>query len=108
MGSQPAFAVYIRYLDPRRPVVEVHGEIDLATAPQFADGVAAALRSDPTDVILDFTETSFLDSSGISVMIETRNCMHARSRLVIRRPLPFICDVLTMLKLDTIFAIETL
>ena len=50
-------------------VVSVTGEIDLATA----DEVSAALaRREPGEdgLVLDLTTTSFLDSSGIRVLVE--------------------------------------
>src|SRR5262245_61737895 len=47
-------------------VVAVAGEIDMATAPQLA----AALEGLDADVTVDLGGVSFLDSSGITVLVE--------------------------------------
>jgi anti-sigma B factor antagonist len=46
------------------PVLEVHGELDLVTAPQLEQAVAAALSPAPQLLVVDLTHTAFLDSSG--------------------------------------------
>lgn len=49
-------------------VVEVCGEIDLATADRVAAAVEAGLAGAPTALVLDLTEVSFLDSAGLSLL----------------------------------------
>lgn len=57
-------------------VVAVSGEIDLATAPQVRDALAP--REDgETAVVLDLRETTFLDSSGIRVLVEAHRAGEA-------------------------------
>ncbi len=50
------------------PIVRVVGEIDLATAPQLGDQLAE-LPSDSGTVIVDLSEVTFLDSTGLSVLV---------------------------------------
>jgi anti-sigma B factor antagonist len=72
------------------PVVRVIGEIDLATAPELG----ARLSEIPTGsstVIIDMSEVSFLDSTGLSVLVTSwkRFCErdeNASFRLVVTRP----------------------
>lgn len=45
-------------------VLRVRGELDLATAPVLAASVDAELATSPSELVLDLTATSFLDSSG--------------------------------------------
>jgi anti-sigma B factor antagonist len=56
----------VKYDEPSRVVVEVAGEVDMATAPQLAE---CLLDHQDTDVIVDLARVGFLDSSGISVLI---------------------------------------
>jgi anti-sigma B factor antagonist len=51
------------------PVVRVHGEIDVATSPMLRSELAALLASQPSDVTLDLRDVSFVDSSGLGVMV---------------------------------------
>ncbi len=53
------------------------GEIDVATAGEVRDAVLAALcRSAPATVVLDFRLVSFIDSTGIGVLV---SCHRAAS-----------------------------
>lgn len=46
------------------------GEIDLATAPQLKAAFDAVLRDDDAEmIVLDLTELSFMDSTGIHVLL---------------------------------------
>ena len=50
------------------------GELDLATAPLLQDAFEAVLRNDDAEmIVLDLTELSFMDSTGIHLLIR----MHA-------------------------------
>ncbi|MFD0888143.1 STAS domain-containing protein, partial [Streptosporangium algeriense] len=51
-------------------VVAVEGELDLFTAPFLRDEVRDAIKLDGSRLILDLTALSFMDSSGLSVLIE--------------------------------------
>ena len=45
-------------------VLRVRGELDLVTAPQLAQAVQVQLSASPSSLIIDLTDTTFLDSSG--------------------------------------------
>lgn len=47
-----------------RPVLRVVGELDLATAPVLAAAFDEALAEAPSDLVVDLTATTFLDSTG--------------------------------------------
>lgn len=49
-----------------RTRVIARGELDLATAPEFQARLTAALEEG--DVLLDLSELSFIDSSGVAAM----------------------------------------
>lgn len=51
-----------------RPIVRVHGEIDIATAERFRASIAEALERD-SRLVIDLAETSFMDSTGLSALI---------------------------------------
>lgn len=48
-----------------RPALAVHGDLDLGTAPQFAAAVQAHFATGASTLVIDLTETTFVDSSGI-------------------------------------------
>jgi anti-anti-sigma factor len=47
-----------------RPALSVRGELDLATAPRLAEAVESQLSQQPQSLVVDLTDTTFLDSSG--------------------------------------------
>jgi anti-sigma B factor antagonist len=47
-------------------IVKARGELDLSTAPELA----AALRQAEGDLVLDFSELDFIDSTGVHVVVD--------------------------------------
>ena len=72
------------------PVVRVVGEVDLATAPELQARLAE-LPADGGTVIIDLSEVTFLDSTGLSVLVAgwkrlSEGGDKASFRLVVNRP----------------------
>ena len=51
------------------PVVYLSGELDLTSAGQFSTAIDAALGSHPGRLILDASGLTFMDSSGIVLLV---------------------------------------
>ena len=64
-----AFSIEDRPVDDDTHVIAVTGEIDLFTAPEFKQRVSAPIDEGRTSVIVDLTETTFIDSSSLGVLI---------------------------------------
>ena len=47
----------------------LHGELDLATAPELTEAVAAALDSRPRALAVALSELTFVDSTGLNVLV---------------------------------------
>jgi len=58
-------------------VVEVVGEVDMATSPQLAQALEAAPDA-IRRVVVDLSEVSFLDSSGLNALVVARRSLAAR------------------------------
>ena len=62
--------------------VAVTGELDLATVPRLSASVAE--RGDAKLLVLDLTAVTFIDSTGVRVLLEAeRSCADSGSRLVL-------------------------
>ena len=59
-------------------VVSVRGEVDLATAPELEASVRQAFTIAPDAVLLDLAGLTFIDSSGLRVLVALSN--EARER----------------------------
>lgn len=53
----------------RDPVIAASGEIDVATSPQLRAELLAVLAEEPDSITVDFAEVSFIDSSGLGVLV---------------------------------------
>jgi anti-sigma B factor antagonist len=53
-----------------RTVLLVGGEVDIATTPQLGAAIDAALASGTRELCVDLTQTTFMDSSGLHVLLE--------------------------------------
>ena len=51
-------------------VIPLEGEIDLHVSPQIAATLNAALKEQPRNLVVDLSKVSYIDSSGLAVLIE--------------------------------------
>jgi anti-sigma B factor antagonist len=58
---------------PAGLVVELAGELDLASLPDITSGVQELLTRDPQPVLLDLGRLEFLDSSGVTLLVRIAN-----------------------------------
>jgi anti-anti-sigma factor len=79
-------------------IVSVAGEVDMATAEQLSqclDGI------DDRRIVVDLAQTSFLDSSGIAVLVATWNrVLEAGGEFRVRRPRDNVRTVLDVCRLS--------
>jgi anti-anti-sigma factor len=52
-------------------VLTVHGEIDMASAPDLTEAVGNALRAPVGKLVLDLRTVAFMSSAGLAVLLET-------------------------------------
>jgi anti-sigma B factor antagonist len=73
--------------DDGSPVVVATGEIDMATAPMLERELTSAIESGDGAVVLDLSEVTFFDSSGLRVAIVAHRDLGERDRR-----LAVVCD----------------
>jgi anti-anti-sigma factor len=61
-------------------VVVLSGELDMATAPDLATVLDSVREDGPEQVVLDLSALSFIDSSGIAVLVTSQHQMIERTR----------------------------
>jgi anti-sigma B factor antagonist len=61
-------------------LVSVWGEVDLSTAPHLERVLEDATRAGDEDVLIEFSQDSFIDSTGLSVLIQTAKRLEAAGR----------------------------
>lgn len=53
-----------------RAVVSVGGELDVYTAPELEERLAALIEEGRVAIIVDLTDVSFMDSTGLGLLIK--------------------------------------
>jgi anti-sigma B factor antagonist len=51
-------------------VLPLEGEIDLHVSPQIGASLAAIIQKKPAKVVVDLSKVTYIDSSGLAVLIE--------------------------------------
>ncbi len=51
------------------PVLGVAGEIDVFTAPEFKSAINRAIETGMTNLVIDLTQVSYMDSSGFGTLL---------------------------------------
>ena len=102
----PEFSLSQESLDSERHVVAVRGEIDLFTAPELKSALSEAIESGHTRIVVDLTDTTFLDSTALGVLIGAVKRLRSRDgRLTIVNVDDNIAKTFEITGLDQIFTI---
>ena len=88
-------------------VVRVHGEVDVYTAPQLWETLDAAIAGTPHELVIDLSDVTFLDSSGLAVLVRA----HKRLRpiagtVVIRGAAEQVYMTLDVTKLTSVLSVD--
>lgn len=83
------------------PIVTVSGEVDVYSAPALKDKVVELVGSGHQTLIVDLGGVTFLDSTGLGVLVEARTATAEAGGL-----LPVVCTQQRILKLFTITGLD--
>ncbi|HEV3228069.1 MAG TPA: STAS domain-containing protein [Solirubrobacteraceae bacterium] len=92
----------------QRHVVSVAGEIDLFTAPELKQRLVSLIDSGQRHIVIDLSETTFLDSTGLGVLIGAVKRLRGQDgELVIVNRDESIAKTFEITGLDQIFTIRS-
>ena len=63
------FDINTERLDDNSYVIALAGEVDLYTAPEFKQQLLEVIGQGAKDVIVDFSDTTFIDSTTLGVLV---------------------------------------
>ena len=105
--TEPEFHLTEEDLDRRTHVISVGGEIHVSTAPEFQRRLDAAISRGKTAVVLDLSEVEFIDSTGLSVILNgLRRVTRQRGRMALVCTNPTVLRLFEITRLDTTFDIH--
>ncbi len=76
----PGFAAMTAYLAPGVFVVSLEGEFDLATAPALREQLLEILSDSSSDVVVDLSNVTLVDSSTLGVLFRALRALRAEDR----------------------------
>jgi anti-sigma B factor antagonist len=104
--STPKFEMREHVIDARTQVIAVSGEIHVSTVPEFAERLNHAIALGKTHVILDLAGVEFIDSTGLSVLLNgLRRVTRAHGRLILACENPTVLRLFEITRLNDTFEI---
>jgi anti-sigma B factor antagonist len=65
------------------PAFAVHGDVDLAAVPDLEEALEAAIRDSVGAFVVDLTDVSFIDSTGLQVLLRARALLGREDRALV-------------------------
>jgi anti-sigma B factor antagonist len=89
-------------------LVQIRGEVDVATSPNLRTELAGLLERDARSLVLDLGSLSFIDSSGLGVLVEALERLKAQNGegIVLRGMQEPVRRVFEITGLTELFTIE--
>lgn len=88
------------------PVLDVTGEIDIYTTPQFKNAVSAAIDEGKPSIVINMTQVTYMDSSGFGTLLSaTKRLRPVEGGLYLSGCNEAISRMLQITRLNTIFGI---
>ncbi len=88
-------------------VLHLHGELDMATTPVLDQALTSALSNGATDLVVDLSCLTFMDSTGISMLLSAvQRSDQAGKAFRVRSPNRPVRKALRLTGIDRILSIE--
>jgi anti-anti-sigma factor len=108
-GDGAAFGINHEPLGKTAAVFTIEGELDLASADRLREALEAAIQDGANGIVFDLAHCSFVDSSGLAVLLEARKTLDGSSppqtRVALVAPAPQPQRLLRMTSVDTVLPV---
>ena len=87
--------------------VRLRGDVDAVAAPELADACNRAFASGARSLVIDCAEVEFMDSAGLSALLDAQQRTEGRfGSVTVRQPSDFILRLLHISGLADVLLIE--
>jgi len=88
-------------------VLPLRGEMDLHISPLVEKSLASMIRKRPPHIVIDFSGVTFIDSSGLAVLIRAmQNVKEYGGKLTLSGITADVRPIFEMARLDQLFVID--
>jgi anti-sigma B factor antagonist len=106
-GTPREFGVQVTEGSGGETLVSVAGEVDVYTAPRLRDCLYDLIGQGKHDLVIDFAEMDFIDSTGLGVLVGAlKRLRQAGGDLALRRPSRATYKILEITGLTKVFKID--
>jgi anti-sigma B factor antagonist len=103
---KPKFDVSMEHVDDETTVLSASGEVHVSTAPELSDRLNQAIGEGSTRLVLDFSGVEFIDSTGLSVLLNAlRRITRRQGALSVVCTNPTVLRLFEITRLDSTFDI---
>ena len=89
------------------PVIGAEGEVDLGTVDALRSVTSEVVRAQPKSVIFDLRKVTFMDSSGLGILVATRKRLSNQpGSVIIVTDQPAVLQSLMITGLDRVFTVQ--
>jgi anti-anti-sigma factor len=105
LGGEGAaeIAVDVGAADDGAPVIGLQGELDLSNVDAVRGALEDLLAAEPARVVFDLSGLSFMDSSGIALLIQTAE---RAGRIELQKPSPVVRRLIESMGLATVLGVQ--
>ena len=104
--ASPQFELNDESLNESTHLIAVRGEVHVSTAPEFSERLNEAIATGKTGVVIDMTEVEFIDSTGLSVLLNAlRRVTRQQGSLALVVSNPTVLRLFEITRLDSTFDI---
>ena len=94
-------------IDDSTHVIELGGEVDLYTAPEFKERMVELIESGKKHIVVDLSKATFIDSTTLGVLVGgVKRLRPAGGSLTLVCTDPNICKIFEITGLDRVFSIH--
>ncbi|PKM54235.1 MAG: anti-sigma factor antagonist [Firmicutes bacterium HGW-Firmicutes-3] len=87
-------------------MIRIVGEIDIYSIEKFRETIEEKIKTQAPEIILDCSELSYMDSTGMGVLIELRNkTKEMGQKIIMINPRPNIKKLMALTGVDKIIEI---
>jgi anti-anti-sigma factor len=88
------------------PVIAAEGEVDLGTVDRFRRVTSEIVREKPPHLIFDLRKVSYIDSSGLGVLVAARRQLSGTGTVTVVTDQPGVVQALRITGLDRVLNIQ--
>jgi anti-sigma B factor antagonist len=78
-----AFEMAEERLGPRTTLLDVAGELDIATAPELRDRLTTVVERGATGIVVDLRDVTFMDSVAMAAILHARTQLGDKGRMAV-------------------------